>query len=165
MKFIINAFAIFVIAITFAACQKANDPVSPNIVDKTSGAGSTGISAQGLAGDFQVTFKNYRNTNATVTIAGKLNFVFEKTTYSYSAQVSNSVDEPTSTFFHDRGTYSLDGNIIKLADDATKLMSMGWMPSLYLSGSYSYTRANGLTIIEGNGLFGTIKIVLKTPGA
>lgn len=162
MKFMINIIAVLLISLAFAACQKANDPVSPTF-NKTD-TGSTGISSPVYAGNFQVTFKNYKNTNQPMTINGTINFTFEKTTYSYSGVISNSADAPTGTFLHDRGTYSLDGDVIKLADNATKLMSAEWMPSLYLSGDYSYTNTNGLITIEGNGRFGAIKISLKTPG-
>ncbi len=162
MKFIINVVAVLLISLAFAACQKTNDPVSPSL-DKTSTISSTGISGQVFSGDFLVTFKNYRNTNQTTTLNGTINFTFEKTTYSYAGSFSASADAPTSIFVHDRGVFSINGNEIKMADDATKSMSLQWLPSLYLSGIYSYTHANGLITIEGNGRWGSIKISLKEP--
>jgi hypothetical protein len=135
-------------------------------VDKAN-IGSTGISpasitGQSYDGSFEVTFKDYKNTQHSATLKGTISFNFGKTTYFYSGEIANASDEPTGTVVHDQGTYSLDGDIIKLADDATKMMHAQWMPSLYLAGDYSYTHMGDVIVIEGNGRFGALKITLKT---
>lgn len=156
-----NVFAVLLISIAFAACQKANDPVSPNDINKAD-VNSTSITGQGYSGNFEVTYKNFKNTDQSQTLTGNINFLFGKDTYSYTGVVSNSAETPETSVIHDRGTYSLDGDVIKLADDATKRMVEQWLPSLYLSGDYSYTRSGDVITIEGNGRFGSIKITLKT---
>lgn len=162
MKLIMNIVAVLFISIAFAACQKANDPVSPDNINK-SDLNSTGITSTGYDGSFEVTFKNYKNTQQTTTLKGTINFIFDKSTYSYFGEISNTSEEPTTITIHDIGTYTLNGNIISLADDAAKMEHAGWMPSLYLSGDYKYTHTGNLTVIEGNGRFGSIKITLKAP--
>ena len=163
MKVIWNVMLIMFISIAFAACQKANDPVSPTMVNKTDQGSSTGVDNQGYSGSFQVIYKNYKNTSATTSLTGSINFIFEANKYSYTARVSSTVEDPADVYLHDTGTYTRNGDFIQLSDDATKMMHAQWMPSLYLSGDYSYSQIGDQIIIEGTGRFGSVKITLKTP--
>lgn len=161
MKIIMNVVIGFLIAVAFAACQKATNPVSPDL-NKTDLI-SSGMETQGYNGNYEVTYKNYRNTGVTTTVTGSIDFIFGKTTYTYNGQPSDFTEGVSSQTLHDAGTYLIHGNTITMADNAIKMMAhAGWMPSLYLSGEYSYKHSGDQVIIEGTGSFGSIKIVLKS---
>jgi hypothetical protein len=164
MKIVMNLVIVLFIAVALAACQKANNPVSSNSLNKTN-LNTMGITDQNYNGRFEVTYKDYRNTNQDVTMTGSINFVFKKSTYSYDAVITDVPDAVTEEFLHDSGTYEFNDhdNGISLADNATKTMTAGWKSSLYLSGNYIYRHTGDQTTIEGNGRFGTIKIVLQAP--
>ena len=151
MKKVINVLMITLIAASFASCGKANDPVSPVSVDKP---------AQTDSGTFEVTFKDYRNTSRTVTLTGTINFEFGTDTYSYNGVIV-STDKELNGSLQDSGTYTIRGNSIDMFDNATKMINPAWQPSLYLSGTYSYRKNNNQLIIEGEGLYGSVKIVLN----
>ncbi len=151
MKTVINILIIVLTAISFAACGKTNDPVSPVSVDKP---------AQTNSGTFEVTYKDYRNTSGTVTLTGTINFDFGTDVYSYNGVIV-STDKELSGSLQDSGTYTIRGNSIDMFDNAAKMMNPAWQPSLYLSGTYSYRKINNQLILEGQGHYGSVKIVLN----
>ncbi len=152
MKIVMNLFVLIVITFSLAACEKANNPVTPVSIDK---------SANAYTGTFDVTFKDYRNSSRTVSVSGNITFDFNTDTYSYNAVVVSTDDKEMATTLHDNGTYTLKGNEIKMFDNATKMMNPAWQPSLYLSGTYSYRRGDASIIIEGSGDYGNVRIVLN----
>jgi hypothetical protein len=160
MKVFGSMILALILAVVFSACQKTIDPVSPNPGDKIDFI-SGGLANQAFIGTFEVTMKNYRNTDRTVTISGTIEFVFGRSTYTYNAKVINASADVTETDLHDKGTYTMDQNRITMSDDAAKLMNPGIMPSLYLSGVYGYNHEAAQSTIEGNGAFGSAKITLK----
>ncbi len=162
MRIVMNVVMGLLLAVAFAACQKANDPVSPVLANKTDIISSQ-LAAQSYDGSFEVTYKNYRNTDASSTMKGSIDIIFNKSNYTYNGELSdNPGEDVTLTSIHDSGTFSTHGDIISMFDNATKMMNAGWMPSLYLSGDYSYSHIGDQIIIEGDGNYGSIKIVLKT---
>ncbi len=150
MKTILNMLIVILATLTFAACEKANDPVSPASIDKP---------AQNYNGTFEVTYKDYKNSSRTVSLSGALNFNFNTDTYSYNGVIVSS-DNELSGPVHDTGTYIIRGNNIEMYDNATKQMNPIWQPSLYLSGTYNYRRDTRVTI-DGEGQYGSIRIVLN----
>lgn len=150
MKTVLNLFIIVVAAFTFAACEKANNPVSASSVDKQ---------VQNYSGTFEVTYKDYKNTSQAASFSGTLNLNFSTNTYTYEGVLVSS-DNQLSQPVHDMGTYSIRGNNIEMYDNATKQMNPIWQPSLYLSGIYDYRNGNDQVTINGEGQYGTIRIVL-----
>lgn len=151
MKTVMNFLVLFLVTISLAACEKANNPTAPVPADKT---------ALSNNGTFEVTFKDYKNANRTVTVSGDIDFNFNSDkTYSYEATVLNTSDNETASTFHDSGTYIIKGTQIQLFDNATKMMNPAWQPSLYLSGTYSYRKGDNETVIEGTGDYGSVRIV------
>lgn len=150
MKTILNILIIVIATLTFAACEKANNPVSPASIDKPQ---------QNYNGTFEVTYKDYKNSSRTVSLSGNINFNFNRDTYSYDGVVVSS-DNELSGPVHDSGTYILKGNNIEMQDNAAKLMNPIWQPSLYLSGTYEYRRDTRITI-DGEGQYGSIRIELN----
>jgi len=160
MKILGNMMLILILAIVFSACQKTVDPVSPDPSNKIEFV-TNGLAETAYSGTFEVTFKNYKNTDRTVSISGTIDIVFGKSTYTYEAKISNASEDVTDTYLHDTGIYTLEAGRITMADDATKLMNAGTMPSLYLSGDYTYTHTAAQSTIEGTGAYGTVKIIFK----
>lgn len=160
MKIFGNMMLILILAIVFSACQKTVDPVSPDPSNKIEFV-SNGLAGTAYSGTFDVTLKNYKNTDRTVSISGTIDLVFGKSTYTYEAKISNASEDITEIYLHDTGTYTLDAGRISMADNATKLMNPGTMPSLYLSGDYTYAHTAAQSTIEGTGAYGTAKIVFK----
>ena len=150
MKTVLNLFIVILAAFTFAACEKANNPVSASSVDKQ---------VQNYSGTFEVTFKDYKNSSRTASFSGTLNLNFSTTTYTYEGVLVSS-DNQLSQPVHDMGTYSIRANGIEMYDNATKQMNPIWQPSLYLSGIYDYRNGNDQVTINGEGQYGTIRIVL-----
>jgi hypothetical protein len=152
MKTMMNLFALVLFTLSFAACEKTNNPVNPVAADKTSLFDN---------GTFEVTYKDYQNADRTVTLSGDIDFNLNSdNTYSYTATVSSSSDNENTTTLHDNGVYKIKGDNIEMYDNATKLMNPAWQPSLYLSGTYSYIRNDNQIIIEGSGTNGAVRIVL-----
>lgn len=153
MKTVINLFVLFLVAISFAACEKAVSPTAPVTVDK---------SANTYNGSFEVTFKDYKNSNRAVSVSGSISFNFNPdNTYSYDAVVVSSAENEVATSLHDNGTFHIKQNNIEMSDDAARMMNPTWQQSLYLSGTYSYRRSDTQTMIEGSGEYGSIRIVLN----
>ena len=152
MKTVMNLFVLIFVTFSLAACEKANNPVIPVSIDK---------SANAYSGTFDMTYKDYRNSSRTVSVSGNISFNFNTDTYSYNGVVLSTEDNEMSTSLHDNGTYTLKGNQIKMFDNAAKMMNPAWQPSLYLSGTYSYTRADTRIIIEGSGDYGSVRIILN----
>jgi hypothetical protein len=150
MKPVLNIFIVILAALSFAACEKASNPVSPVSVDKT---------AQNNSGTFEVTYKDYKNSSRTVSLSGTINFNFGTDTYSYDGVIV-STDNELSGPVHDNGTYVIRGNYIEMFDNAAKQMNPVWQPSLYLSGTYTYRRDTQVTI-DGEGEYGSIRIILN----
>lgn len=150
MKTVLNVLIIVLATLSFAACEKANNPVSPASIDKP---------AQNYSGTFEVTYKDYKNSARTVSLSGTINFDFSTDTYSYNGVVLNT-DNELSGPVHDVGTYKIRGNTIEMYDNASKQMNPAWQPSLYLSGTYDYRRDTALTI-DGEGQYGSVRIVLN----
>jgi hypothetical protein len=150
MKKVMSVLIVLLTALSFAACEKANNPVTPNAVDKIS---------QSTNGTFEVTFKDYRNSPRDVSMTGDIDFNFYKSTYSYNAVVrtDNEIDQS----LHDSGTYRISGNSIEMQDNAAMMMGARWQSSLYLSGTYSYKETDSKIIIEGEGEYGTVKLVIN----
>jgi hypothetical protein len=151
MKIAMNILVILFAAITFAACEKANDPVAPSTLDKTQ---------QNYYGTFETTYKDYKNLNQTVRMAGTINFVFNQSTYSYNGLVTSSSTTETTGPVNDSGIYQINNEQIQMQDNATKLMSAVWKPSLYLSGNFKYIQSADQVIIEGSDDNGSIVITL-----
>jgi len=151
MKKVMSLLIVVLTAFSFAACEKAGNPVSPSAVDKP---------AQNNAGTFEVTYKDYKNFSRAVTVSGTINIEFSTGTYSYNGVIVSS-DNEFSGPIHDNGTYTLRGNTIDMFDTATKMMNPSWQPSLYLSGTYDYRRTDTQIMIEGEGQYGSVKLVLN----
>jgi hypothetical protein len=151
MRMFIKTLIFVFIAFSLAACEKANNPESPASIEKPT---------QDYSGTFEVTFTNYKNTSSTVTLTGNINISFSTNTYSYDGTILNS-DNELSGSLHDTGTYTLRGNNIEMYDNATRLMNPIWQPSLYLSGTYTYSQSNNQVTIQGEGQYGTIKLILN----
>ncbi len=159
MKTMMNLFVLVLVALSFAACEKVNNPVTPVSTDKSI---QTSNAVRTYNGTFNITYKDYKNSSRTVSASGSIRFKFNTDeTYSYSAIVVSSEDNEFSTSLHDKGTYTLKENQIQMIDDAAKLMNPIWQPSMYLSGTYSYRRGDSEIIIEGSGDYGTISIILE----
>lgn len=151
MKKVMSVLIVLLTALSFAACEKANNPVTPNSsVDKIS---------QSTNGTFEVTYKDYRNSSSDVSMTGDIEFNFDKNTYSYNAVVST--DNELGQSLHDSGTYRISGNTIEMQDKAAMMMGAQWQPSLYLSGTYSYRQTDTQIIIQGDGEYGTVKLVIN----
>ncbi|HKB86310.1 MAG TPA: hypothetical protein VKD08_09090, partial [Ignavibacteriaceae bacterium] len=101
------------------------------------------------------------NTSRSLTLTGSINFNFNQGTYSYSGVLSTTDASVNSTEIHDEGTYMIRGEHIEMYDNATKRMNPQWLPSLYLSGVYSYRHTDTQIIIDGTGDFGAIRITLN----
>ncbi len=152
MKTMMNLFVLVLVTLSFAACEKTNNPVTPVPADKTSDSNN---------GTFQVTYKDYRNADRTLTVSGNIDFNFNSdSTYSYTATVLSSSNNEFTTSLHDNGTYTIKGDKIELSDIAPKMMNPIWQPSLYLSGTYSYLISDSQTVIEGSNDYGSVRIVL-----
>ncbi len=153
MKIAMNVLLIILATITFASCEKTMNPVTPDSsIDKTT---------QSYTGGFEVVYKDYQNTSRSVTLSGSINFNFNQGSYSYTGVLSTADAKVNTTEIHDNGTYTIRGNQIEMHDDATKRMNPQWLPSLYLSGVYSYRQSDTQVIIEGSGDFGSVRIVLS----
>ena len=153
MKTMMNLFVLVLVTLSFAACEKTNNPVNPVSTDKASVLNN---------GTFAVTYKDYQNADRTVTLSGNIDFNLNSdNTYSYTATVLSSSDNENSITLHDNGIYKIKGDNIEMYDNATKLMNPAWQQSLYLSGTYSYIRNNNQIIIEGSGANGNVRIVLN----
>ncbi len=153
MKTVMILFVIFLVTLSFPACEKANNPVTPASIDKTD---------QAYYGTFQVTYKDYKNASKTVSVSGNISFNFNSdNTYSYNAAVDSSANSQVSAALHDQGAYKIRGNTIEMSDNAAKLMNLAWQPSLYLSGTYSYRSGDSQITIEGSGDYGSVRIVLN----
>lgn len=150
MKKVMSILIVLLTALSFAACEKANNPVTPNTVDKTS---------QSTNGTFEVTYKDYRNSSSDVSMTGDIEFNFDTNTYSYNALVST--DNELGQSLHDSGTYRISDNTIEMQDNAALMMGSQWLPSLYLSGTYSYRETDNQIIIEGDGAYGSVKLVIN----
>ena len=150
MKKVMSVFIVLLSALSFAACEKADNPVTPNTVDKIS---------QSTNGTFEVTFKDYKNSPHDVTMTGDIYFNFFKGTYSYTAVVST--DNESGQSLHDSGTYRRTDGTIEMQDKAAVMMRAQWQPSLYLSGTYSYRESDTQIVIQGDGEYGTVKLVIN----
>jgi hypothetical protein len=154
MKTVMYLFILVLVTISFAACEKANNPVAPVTLNKNT---------QTYSGTFDVTYKDYKNTPHSVSVSGEISFIFDGDTYSYDAQVVNTQDNVVETTLHDQGTFSITGNKIEMYDNATRLMNPTWQPSLYLSGTYSYLKGDNQITIEGTGNFGSVRLSFNNP--
>ncbi len=153
MKTMMNLFVLVLVSLSFAACEKANNPVAPVPTAKTSNADN---------GTFEITYNDYKNADRSLRVTGDIDFTFNSdNTYSYNATVISSSDNELSVPLHDKGTYTIKGENIEMFDNATKLMNPIWQPSFYLSGTYSYMTSDSRIIIEGTGHYGTVRIVLN----
>lgn len=150
MKKVMSVLIVLLTALSFAACEKANNPVTPNTVDKIS---------QNTNGTFEVTFKDYRNATHDVSMTGDISFSFGTNTYSYDAVVNS--DNELDQSLHDSGTYRQSGNTIEMQDNAAKMLGAKWQPSLYLSGTYSYRETDTQIVIQGEGEYGSVKLVIN----
>ena len=151
MKILMNVLIFVLASFSFAACEKANYQVSPDSIDKP---------AENYSGTFEATYKNYKNFSTSVTITGSININFNSGSYSYNGNIISS-DSQLNGPVHDNGNYTLMADSIKMYDNSTKLMNPAWQPSLYLSGIYSYTDTGSQLIIQGEGQYGSIRIVLN----
>ncbi len=153
MKIAMNVLLIIFATLTFASCEKATNPVTPDSsIDKTT---------QSYNGSFEVTYKDYKNTSRSETLTGSIDFNFNQGSYFYSGVLSTADARVNTTEIHDQGTYTIRGENIEMFDDATKRMNPQWLPSLYLSGVYSYRHTDTQVVIEGTGDFGSVRITLN----
>ena len=152
MKILMNVLIFVLASFSFAACEKANYQVSPDSIDKP---------AENYSGTFEATYKNYKNYSTSVSFNGNININFGTGTYSYNGNIISS-DSQLNGPVHDNGNYTLTADSIRMYDNSTKMMNPAWQPSLYLDGIYSYTNTGSQVIIQGEGQYGTIRIVLNT---
>ncbi len=154
MKTIIKLAVVFMIAISFAACEKAVNPVSPSSLDKT----ASDAAALTQAGTFEITTPDSRAIDPQ-PLSGYINFYFDEatSTYKYDGRIISEIDKDSRNIGN-TGTFQRKGDYIKLVDNSiVQADRMG----LDLYGDFQYMERGSQVIIEGESTLGHIKIVLS----
>ncbi len=154
MKKLVKLAAVFLIAISFAACEKAVNPVSPTSLDKT----ASQITSLSQTGTIEITTPDSRAI-ASQPLTGYINFYFDDaaSTYKYDGRIISDVDK-YSRNIGNTGKFERRGDYIKLVDNPiVQADQMG----LDLYGDYQYMQRGNEVIIEGESSLGHIKIVLS----
>ncbi len=159
MKNLIKGAALLFLAITFAACQQAADPVSPDQMGKNlqqADAAGTGT------GTFEITLLSSSISDPSGTLAGTINFRFDDATsrYKYKGAIKSTSIETRPGIFEGTGTFVRRGDYINLIDDQTVEAESAGIHSLYLNGDFRYIVTGTKTIIEGDTRTGHLKITL-----
>lgn len=156
MKNLIRGAVLLIIAVTFAACQQAADPVSPVSVDK-----SLQVSDAEGTGTFEITVPDARASDPSGTISGSIYFVFDEAagSYKYKGTILTRSASTNSGTFENTGTFVQKGDIINLVDNPV-IETISGTHTLELNGDFQYTVSGSRTVIEGDSRIGHIKIVL-----
>lgn len=154
VKTLIKLAVVFIIAISFAACEKAVNPVTPTSLDKT----ASEFSAFAQSGTFEITIPDSRVIN-NKPLSGYINFYFDDaaSTYKYEGRIISEVDKD-SRYFENTGKFERKGDYIKLIDNPV-LQAARLTLDLY--GDYKYEQRGSQITIEGESKLGHIKIVLS----
>jgi len=157
MKNLIKGAALLILAVTFAACQQAADPVSPVSLDKS----STKLTDEPTTGTFEITFPDSRATDQKGIISGSIYFKFDEaaSAYKYKGRINTPSETIHSGTFENTGTFTRKGDYINLIDDPVATATSE-RQTLHLNGDFQYTVRGPQTIIEGNTKIGHLKIVL-----
>lgn len=172
MKIILRTAVVLIAAISFVACQKADNPVAPSPLNKTSTINSTvstnnlynksenlDLGRLNLSGTFVIYPPEMPNSDVTATMIGHISFYFNnaESTYDYSGIFDNQESDLQPKVISNSGKFRRKGDYIYLTDD----ILTGLHPDqtgLFLNGQYSYTERGNLVIIEGQSKMGHIRI-------
>jgi len=160
MKILIKAAALFIVAISLAACEKAVNPVSPTSMNKPN-VQSTSDSHYGTI-EYS---PDSKSSTELVPLSGSIYFVFDyaTSTYKYDAMFDragqDSYARETSAGIRGEGNFERQGTSITLADAPTVETSPQQI-NFRLDGDYHYSQNGNQIIIEGKNGTGYVKIVL-----
>jgi hypothetical protein len=152
-----RAAVILIIAVSFAACEKTNNPVTPSSLDRA----NIQVSAIAHAGTFEITIPDARSTGEPATLSGSIYFQFDDaaSTYKYSGTFTNSGLDKFK-YLQNTGRFESKGDYINLIDNPIS-QSTDTQTSLYLNGDYHYSERGNQIIIEGDSQVGHIMIILN----
>lgn len=158
MKIFIKAAALFIVAISLAACQKAENPVAPSTLNKSNSRASTVI----RNGTFEIMYPSTGISGRPSTVSGTITFSFDylASTYKYEGQFSGSPIDNYSSRLQGSGKFDRMGDNITLSNYPVVRTTP---EDYYLTfdGKYQYTESSDQIVIEGNTNLGYIKIVLN----
>jgi hypothetical protein len=158
MNSLIKVAAVLIIAVSFAACEKTNNPVTPSSLDKA----NIQVSSVAQSGTFEITFPDARSTAEPASLSGTIYFRFDDatSTYKYSGTFNNKDQDKYYQNIENTGRFERKGDIINLIDNPVTHSSTS-ISSLYLNGDYQYSERGNQIIIEGESQLGHIMIVLN----
>lgn len=157
MNSIIKCALLFMVAISLAACEKANNPVDPSSLDRS----NMSMSSLPQSGTFEITVPDSRASTMPATLSGSILFKFDDaaSTYKYTGTY-NSAEVVKSRYLEDTGTFESKGDYINLIDDPIA-QSSDIRSGLFLNGDYHYSEHGNLIVIEGECNLGHIRILLN----
>ncbi len=157
MKNLIKGAALLILAVTFAACQQAADPVSVVSLNKN----NTNYTDEHTTGTFEITYYDSRATEQKGVISGSINFTFDEatSTYQYKGRIDTPAEVVQSETIENTGTFTRKGDYIQLLDNPLPA-AISEMQTLHLNGDFQYTVRGTQTIIEGETMNGHLKIIL-----
>jgi hypothetical protein len=157
MKILLKFAVLIIIAISFAACEKANNPVAPTSFSKTESQILSGTHS----GTFEIISPNTATMAGSSTITGTITFDFDDltSTYKYNGTIGNTDANETARNIYDTGKYEKKGDTVKLVDDPRAETTVG-LDYLYLDGIYNFAQDANKISIQGDSELGRILITL-----
>jgi opacity protein-like surface antigen len=158
MKIFVKAAALFIVAISFAACQKAENPVSPSTINKSTTRASTVV----YNGTFEIMHPETGISGTFSAVSGTIIFSFDyaASTYKYDGQFSGSQADNYSSRLQGSGKFEMMGDNIKLSNYPAIRTTLEDY-SLIFNGKYQYIEHGDQIIIKGDTDIGYITIVLN----
>lgn len=158
MKIFIKATALFIVAISLAACQKADNPVAPSPLNKSTMRAPTVVHN----GTFEIMYPATGIAGRPSTVTGTITFSFDNAagTYKYDGQFSGSPVDNYSSRLQGNGKFDRIGNNIELSNYPVVRTT----PEDYyltFNGKYQYTKRGDQISIKGDTNLGYITIVLN----
>ncbi len=158
MKQLVKFVLLLLVAISFAACEKASNPVSPNSLNKQNLQALDGV----YSGTFALSTRNGEVVDHPESATGSIVFTFNysNSTYKYSGTFDSASQIDYIKTIKDSGKFLRKGDTIIMRDNPLAITDLRAHTSLNLEGDYKISTQGNKTLIEGLTKDGNIKIVL-----